>query len=639
MKRLMRWGRREGRHSVAGSIAAGILILLAAALLIGPTISTAAMLLSAILMASPAETDPQEGSVSVQVIPNPSYAFPADALVYVECRNISDGLETLTQMDFWPELGPLLNELAAAGGEPAAPLSVLATATDYWKTGAEFRQNMDAFCGVHLAVALIPSAGSGRPEPVVAAMGNGESDPVKALAWLTGRITLTPLTWSSPRSGEGHFLVRVPNGKVVLTGQRVGSWAVFSTPDSRPEMNQVAEALRGKAASVSSSLSASEDYRMAMEELPEDYWVRAYINSAETRKWVSALQLASGQSFGPVNTILSRMEHLGMAREVSPDRIRSRVTGRLTETDPPDGLTRLGSALRPVGRPMAGDLPGDALTAGDIGASPAEIVAGLDWLLQNHAPTLRRKLDETAATFCDSTGLEPQTDLYPFLGNQTALAILPAMDGVDRWPLQRPLLTVELFHRPRVEQFLTEFVEWEAGAVAEISGGLVSAKVVSEEHEGVEIRGLQLEGFIPLPLPSPSFAIVGNRLVASPVRSAVREAISAAHGTIPTLQDRPGSWMDEAVALPGAVDIFSMNFTNCEYEWELVEKIVIPFLPKPAKMDNEGVETVEGEETERHAVRVFRAMARLLSQLGEMNGSATLDHEGNFVFLVENRPR
>ncbi len=89
MFRFIRWKRRGGRRSVAGSIAAGILILLAAGLLIGPTISTAALLLSAILLASPAETVPAEGETTVQLIPNPAYAFPADTLIYVECRNIS----------------------------------------------------------------------------------------------------------------------------------------------------------------------------------------------------------------------------------------------------------------------------------------------------------------------------------------------------------------------------------------------------------------------------------------------------------------------------------------------------------------------------------------------------------------------
>ncbi len=639
MNRFKIWGKRDGRRSIAGSIAAGILILVAAVLLIGPTISTAAALLSAILLAAPAEKAPAAENVTIKVVPNPAYAFPAEALVYVEGRNLSEGLETLNQMDFWPELAPLLNALASVGGDPAAPLSVLSTATDYWKTGAEFRSNMNTLCGVHLAAALIPSAGAGRPEPVVAAMGVGDGDQVPALAWLAGRITLTPLTWSTPRSGDGHFVIRVPNGDIKLAGQRVGPWIVFSTPDSRPETALVAEALRGESASIFNSLSASEDYRRAMENLPQDFWARGYLNSAETLKWVAALQLASGQSFGPLNTILSRLEHLGMTREVSPGHIRSRITGRFTETDPPDGLSRLRYALRPVGRPLAVTTPGDALAAGDIGASPAEVLAGLDWLLETNTPKLHKKVADMAANFCKSTGLEPEADLYPFLGNQTSLAMLPAMASEDRWPLQRPLVTAEVFHRPKVEQFLADFVEWEAGAVAEISGGLVSARVVSEEHEGVEIRGLQLEGLIPLPLPSPSFAIIDNRLVASPVRSAVREAISAAHGNIPTLVDRPGSWMNEAVALPDAVEIFSMNFSNSEHEWELVEKYVIPFLPKPAQVEETEAETVEGEETVRHAVRVIPALARLLSQLGEMHGSATLDQDGNFVCLVENRPQ
>lgn len=638
MNRFKMWGRRDGKRSALGSVAAGILILLAALLLIGPTISTAALLLSAILIAAPAETPVPPAEETIPLVPNPAYAFPEDALIYVECRNISDGLETLNRMAFWPEMAPLLKELALAGGDPAAPLSVLSSATDYWKTGAEFRRNTETLCGVHLAVGLVPSAKANRPEPVVAAMGIGDGDPVKALTWLTGRITQTPLTWTSPRHGDGYFAIRGPDGEVKLAGQRVGPWAVFSTADSRPEMRRVAEALRKGGGPVTHPLSASNDYLEAMERLPEDYWARGYLNSHETLKWATALQLAAGRSAGPLNTFLSRMEHLGMAREVSPDRIRSRVTGRFIESTPPDGLTRLRYALSPVGRRTATNLPGDALMAADIGASPAEILAGLGWMLETNTPKFYQKLDSALESFCASTGLDPESDFFPFVGHQTALAVLPAMNGVDRWPLQRPLITAEVYHRPKVERFLTDVVEWEAGTVAEISGGLVSAMVVSEEHEGIEILGLQLEGFIPLPLPSPSFAIIGNQLVASPVRSAVREAISAAHGTIPTLADRPGSWAAEAIALPGAVEIFSMNFENCEHEWELVEQFVIPFLPKPAQMEEVADETADGGDRERHDLEALRSVARLLAKLGEMHGSATLDQDGHFTWLVENRP-
>jgi len=638
MNRFKIWGRRDGKRSALGSVAAGILILLAALLLIGPTISTAALLLSAILIAAPAEAPVSPAEEAIPVVPDPAYAFPGDTLFYVECRRISDGLETLNQMAFWPEMAPLLKELALAGGDPAAPLSVLATATDYWKTGAEFRRNMDTLCGLYLAAALVPSEGAGRPEPVVAAMGIGDGDPVKALAWLTGRITQTPLTWTSPRRGDGYFVIRA-GGEVKLAGRRVGPWAVFSTADSRPEMHRVAEALLENGGPVANPLSASDDYRKTMEHLPEEYWARGYFNSAETLKWATALQLAAGRSIGPLNTFLSRMEHLGMTREVSPDRIRSRFTGRFIESAPPEGLTRLRYALSPVGRRTATRLPGDALMAGDIGASPGEILAGLGWLLETNTPKFHQKLTGALESFCESTGLDPESDFFPFVGNQTALAVLPAMNGVDRWPLQRPLVTTEIYHRPKVERFLTDFVEWEAGAVAEISGGLVSAMVVSEEHEGIEILGLQLGGFIPLPLPSPSFAILGDQLVVSPVRSAVREAISAAHGTIPTLEDRPGSWAAEAIALPGAVEIFSLNFENCEHEWGLVEKFVLPFLSKPAEVEEDNVEAIEGEDREQHGLESLRAVTRLLAQLGEMHGSVTLDQDGSFVCLVENRPK
>jgi hypothetical protein len=638
MNRFKMWGRRDGKRSALGSVGAGILILLAALLLIGPTISTAAMLLSAILIAAPAETPVPPAEEAIPLAPNPAHAFPGDALFYVECRHISDGLATLNQMAFWPEMAPLLKELSLAGGDPAAPLSVLASATDYWKTGAEFRRNMDTLCGLHLAVALIPSKGAGRPEPVVAAMGIGDGDPVAALAWLTGRITQTALTWTSPRGTDGYFVIRIDD-EIKLAGQRVGPWAIFSTAASRPEMHRVAEALREGAEPIVNPLSVSEDYFQAMERLPEKYWARGYLNSAEMLTWITALQLVTGRSVGPLSIILSRMEHLGMAREVSPDRIRSRVTGRLIEAVPPDGLTRLRYALNPVGRRTATSLPGDALMAGDVGASPGEILAGIDWVLQASMPNFHEKLIGALQNFCSSTGLDPDTDFFPFVGNQTALAMLPAMNGVDSWPLQRPLITTEVFHRPKVERFLTDFVEWEAGAVAELSGGLVSAMVVSEEHEGTEILGLRLEGFIPLPLPSPSFAIIGNQLLASPVRSAVREAISAAHGTIPTLADRPGSWAADAIALPDAVEIFSLNFENCEHEWGLVEKIVLPFLPKPSKVVEEYKIADGGEEMDQHGLEALRSISRLLAQLGEMHGSATLDQDGSFVCLVENRPK
>ena len=114
----------------------------------------------------------------------------------------------------------------------------------------------------------------------------------------------------------------------------------------------------------------------------------------------------------------------------------------------------------------------------------------------------------------------------------------------------------------KVDKFLYEFFHWRASALAPFTGGLVSAMVVSEQHEGVEIMGLKLDSIIDLPLPSPAFALVGDTLIISPVRSALKEAVSAMHGNVPRLTK--ATLAGTGTVQPDPVELIHLNLEGWE---------------------------------------------------------------------------
>ena len=88
---------------------------------------------------------------------------------------------------------------------------------------------------------------------------------------------------------------------------------------------------------------------------------------------------------------------------------------------------------------------------------------------------------------------------------------------------------------------------------------------VEELHEGIRIQGIQIEGIIDLPMPCPGYAIVDDLLIVSPVLSAVKEGISAIHGTDAKLMENPFIVPDTKGAK--TVELVHLNLKEWEREW------------------------------------------------------------------------
>jgi len=148
----------------------------------------------------------------------------------------------------------------------------------------------------------------------------------------------------------------------------------------------------------------------------------------------------------------------------------------------------------------------------------------------------------------------------------------------------------------------------------------VSAMVVQEEYEGVDMWGLQVESVLPvaMPLPSPGWAIVDGILVASPFRSAVREGITAVHqfnSARNSLHGAGKTVSKEAFLQEGAAEIFWMDLNRLGSECERIRLLMDP-------------------DKQRHS-DVLGALYRLLQSVGQSHGWTKIHDGDRFVSYIE----
>jgi hypothetical protein len=358
-----------------------------------------------------------------------------------------------------------------------------------------------------------------------------------------------------------------------------------------------------------------------MRRLPDSAQVRGFANTPGLIGQLEQLEAEYGLAVRLGKPILRQAEALGFARQLGSDRIRTWVTGRIL---PGDGhLSELLESVAPIERPLSELLPAGVLAAYDLGARPDPVLAAVAPFLQEAAPGVYEWISARFQDLRSAYGLDPQAHLFPHLGRGLTLALLPSDGGQGDWPLPRPLLLARVEREEVVREFFAGFFKWEAGAVAAFSEGLLSAMVVREEHEGVELVGLQVDGLLPLPPPSPRVGIVDGMLVVSPFSSAVREAVSAIRGKLGRHAGRP---LDVAVAA-GAVELVFLDLPAWQREWQMLEE---------RQRGESLLETLlENKQDSACALRVSRALPRLLGALGEASGVTNLDGENGFTFYME----
>lgn len=285
-------------------------------------------------------------------------------------------------------------------------------------------------------------------------------------------------------------------------------------------------------------------------------------------------------------------------------------------------LSRLARSLRPLDEPLSRLLPDEALAAWDLGAPPAAVAGLAAGVLGEVAPAqhgwLQARLSELRAA-----GIDPTTDLLPALGHEVSGGLLPPAPEDAAWRLPRPVWLLRVDDEQAVARALPALLRWWAGAVADLSQGLTSAVTVRDELWGVSLIGLQIEGVLDRPLPSPTVAVTGGVLVVSPVRSAVRDVVVGLGARAAT--DRAGS----TALPPGTVALFRA-------EPRALATILGPELPRLARLaDAAGLPAggLGAQPTER----LGRTLLRHASSFDQVAGSAVLVPADDGVCLLVER--
>ncbi len=295
------------------------------------------------------------------------------------------------------------------------------------------------------------------------------------------------------------------------------------------------------------------------------------------------------------------------------------VMDRLTLAAQGGAGERLIDSLVPIEVSISGSFPGDALLAYDIGMTPDAAVELVESFLESALPDLHRRLVDLFEDFSAATGLDPDTDFLPYLDHGLAVALLPPESGIDEWPFPRKVVVAKIRDEAAVARFLEAWITWQAGAIAPETQGVLGASVLTEVVAGSELVGLRLDGLLPsgLPLPSPSYALAGDYLIASPVRSAVRETLNRFdHGLAPT----PVVLREDAV-----VEVVWLNFPEWPRAWLRAE----PFLARV-------VDRLGGDS--RTIVEICGALIEYLGEFQPAHGTTTLTPDGGLVFRLELAP-
>ena len=419
---------------------------------------------------------------------------------------------------------------------------------------------------------------------------------------------------------------------VLLVGQETEGGLVLSPPSGIVPANAVAAALSPSGAAQPAPLSANAKFVGVMSGFPTAPGARAYIDIPRLLDLVLSCNELPVGGKRLAEACLGFTGPVGLSREVAPGCIRTRVAGRVLENEMDAAFPGLLDSLTPIERPISAWFPRNALMTYEAGAPLEKVLDVMEYYLRAWSPRLVDKAASRFESFQASTGLDPANDLFPLLNGPLAVAWLPA-DGIG-WPLPRMVAMVRVADAERAERFLSGLLEWKAGAMAPVTGGLAGAIVVSEVHEGVDVKGLRLDSIIPLPLPSPAYALAGGFLIASPHRSAVKEAVSAVHGSAPRLSGEAG--FPSGPARRGTVELLHVDFHSWEGEWRKFREIGISLC---SLLIGECDCLSNLELSRKELNRLGEAVFGLLGTLDRATGATVLDSDGRFEFSMEVRPR
>jgi hypothetical protein len=296
------------------------------------------------------------------------------------------------------------------------------------------------------------------------------------------------------------------------------------------------------------------------------------------------------------------------------------IVGQIAAASQGSAGERLLASLAPIGESFSGSFPDDVLLAYDIGIAPDAAVDLLETLIESAFPDLHTWLEDVLDEFRMASGLDPEIDLLPYLDHGLAVGLLASDGGVDGWPFPRKVVILRILDDVAVSRFLEAWMAWGAGAIAPKTQGVLGASVISEEVAGSGLVGLQLDGLLPagIPLPSPSYAVVGDYLIVSSVRSGVAETLGRFENGILPVAEAPGQ--------ENVVEVVTLNFPAWPQAWQRAEPYV------RSVIDRRGGDSPM-------VIQMCRTMIEYLGEFQPGHGTTTLTSDGGLVFRFELEPR
>jgi hypothetical protein len=313
------------------------------------------------------------------------------------------------------------------------------------------------------------------------------------------------------------------------------------------------------------------------------------------------------------------MNRIAVARLTALESVDPTVVGQITESAQGSAGERLLASLAPIGESVSGWFPDDALLAYDIGIDPGAAIELMEPLLESALPDLHLWLEDLLEEFRMATGLDPESDFLAHLDHGLAVALLAPESDVDGWPLPRKVVIMRVLDDVAVSRFLEAWVTWEAGAIAPKTQGVLGASVVSEVVAGSDLVGLRLDGLLPagLPLPSPSYAVAGDYLIVSPIRSAVAEILGCLENGI----SPPSALIEEE----SVVEVVRLNFPEWPRAWLRAEPLVGSLIDR-----------LGGDSPT--VIRFCRTLIQYLGEFEPAYGTTILTPDGGLVFRFELEP-
>jgi len=316
---------------------------------------------------------------------------------------------------------------------------------------------------------------------------------------------------------------------------------------------------------------------------------------------------------------VDRIDRIGIPRQTTGEAFGPITAGLISAAATGTRGEGLMASLAPIGESLSATFPDDALATYDIGIAPEAAIDVLDELLESALPDLHEWLAKTLDEFRATSGLDPHTDFLSHLDHRLTVALLAPESDPDGWPFPRKVVILRVLDEVAVAQFLEAWVSWEAGAIAPKTHGVLGASVVSEVVADFEVIGLALNGLLPagLPLPSPSYALVGDHLIVSSVRSGVAETLGRLANGVPLT--RPLNSEDRVV------EIVRLNFSEWPGAWLRAEPFVASL-----------VDRLGGDSPA--VIGFCRTMMRHLGEFGTAHGTTSLTPQGGLVLLFEIQP-